>query len=151
MLRVVLLAAALFVGCSGATTAQESAEAQIRAALAQWTQDFNAGRADVICDLFARDLIATFRGAAERGYERQCTMLRTALADRGARSHNALEIREIIVSGDLAAARVVWTQTVRDLATGKETRSVEPGLDLFRREGDGRWRIFRYLAYEDTP
>ena len=46
---------------------------------------------------------------------------------------------------------MVWTQTVRDLATGKETRSVEPGLDLFRREGDGRWRIIRYLAYEDTP
>jgi steroid delta-isomerase len=38
--------------------------------------------------------------------------------------------------------------TVRQKDTGREITSVEPGLDVFRREGDGRWRIVRYVAYE---
>ena len=33
----------------------DDAAAEIKAALAQWTEDFNAGRADKVCDLFAQD------------------------------------------------------------------------------------------------
>jgi uncharacterized protein (TIGR02246 family) len=129
--------------------AQSSAEADIRAAFAQWTKDFNARRADRVCDLFAKDLVARYRGTPERGYARQCELLTTALTD-GKRSYrNALEIREILVFGDIAIARVIWTQTVRENASGKETRTVEPGLDVFRREPDGKWRIIRYLAFDE--
>jgi len=129
--------------------AQPSAEAEIRAAFAQWTDDFNARRADKTCDLFAKDLVAQYRGAPERGYARQCELLTTALTDPKRRFHNALAIREILVLGDIAIARVVWTQTIRENDSGKETRTVEPGLDVFRKEPDGKWRIIRYLAYDE--
>lgn len=141
---------ALLLVLGGVLPAQaQSAEDEIRAAFATWTEDFNAGRTERICDLFARDLIADFRGASERGYERQCQMLHAALTDKGRRFHNALTIRDIAVSGDIAVVRVVWTQIVQDRAGGKETRTVEAGLDVLRREADGRWRIFRYMAYEE--
>jgi len=143
------LAVVVVAHLASAAPAEPAAEAEIRAALARWTDAFNARRGDEVCDLFAQDLIARYRGAPERGHDRQCRMLRDALADPGRRLHNALVVEEVLVFGDVAIARVVWTQTVRDTATGKETRTVEPGLDVFRREPDGRWRIFRYLAFDE--
>jgi ketosteroid isomerase-like protein len=132
-----LLGAALAILSAMPAAAQPSAEAEIRAAFARWTDDFNARRADRVCDLFAKDLVARYRGTPERGHARQCDLLTTALTDPKRSFHNALEISEILVFGGIAIARVVWTQTVRDTATGTETRTVEPGLDVFRKEPDG--------------
>jgi steroid delta-isomerase len=144
-----LLFASLAIPSASPAAAQTSAEADIRAAFAQWTDDFNARRADRVCDLFAKDLAARYRGVPERGYARQCDLLTTALTDPKRSFHNALEIREILVFGDIAIARVVWTQTVRDSESGSATKTVEPGLDVLRKEPDGRWRIIRYLAFDD--
>jgi steroid delta-isomerase len=131
------------------SAAQSSAEAEIRNAFAQWTDDFNARRADKICDLFARSLISNYRGVPERGYDRQCQILNEALTARDRRYHYALVIKEILVFGEIAIARIVWTLTIRETATGQETKVIEPGLDVFRRDADGRWRIFRYIAYDE--
>jgi hypothetical protein len=60
----------------------DASRAEIAAALTQWTADFNSGRADKVCDLFARDLRAEFRGQPERGYDVQCGLLQRSLADR---------------------------------------------------------------------
>jgi steroid delta-isomerase len=151
MRRIAALLVALLAALLAAPlpTLAQTADAEIRAAFAQWTEDFNAARADRVCDLFAKDLIANFRGAPERGFERQCQMLQQALTDKARTLRNAFTIREIQVFGDIAIARVVWTQTVRDNASGKETATIEPGLDVLRKEPDGRWRIFRYLAFEE--
>lgn len=144
------LAALLFVGLSALPAlAQSSAEADIRAAFARWTEDFNARRADKVCDLFAKALISNYRGVPERGYDRQCKILNEALTGTDRRYHYALVIKEILVFGETAVARIVWTLTIRDTATGKETKVIEPGLDVFRKEPDGQWRIFRYIAYDE--
>ena len=52
----------------------EDAAAEIRQALAQWTDDFNAGRADKVCDLFAKDARADVADAPER--ELHCDLRR---------------------------------------------------------------------------
>jgi ketosteroid isomerase-like protein len=31
------------------------------------------------------------------------------------------------------------------------TSASEPGLDIFRRQPDGSWKIVRYIAYEEEP
>ena len=51
--------------------------------------------------------------------------------------------------GDLAAVRLIWMLNVKrpDQAVG--TVSHEPGLDIFRKQADGSWKIIRYLAYEE--
>ena len=128
---------------------QPSAEADIRAAFARWTEDFNAGRKDEVCDLFAKDLQSDYRGVPSRGYERQCQILHESLSDPTPRYSYALNIREILVFGDIATARVTWTLTIRK-TDGQETKVTEPGLDVFRRESDGKWRIIRYLAYDES-
>ena len=52
-----------------------AAETAIRAALAQWTSDFNARDASRICDLFAKDLRYDYRGFPERDYDALCGLL----------------------------------------------------------------------------
>lgn len=126
----------------------DAAETAIRTALAQWTIDFNARDASRICDLFAKDLRYDYRGFPERGYEALCGLLHKSLADRTKQFVYSLDIREIIVSGDLAVVRLIWTLEVTIPGTANVVKSKEPGLDVFRRQTDGRWRIVRYIAYE---
>jgi steroid delta-isomerase len=146
-----LAGAALILFLATPAAAADPAEAEIRAALERWTADFNAGRADAVCDLFAPDLVSRFRGAPVRDHAALCQLLQRSLADPARRYSNRLELLEVIVSGDLAAVRLVWHGTVRDLESGTETHTTEPGLDIFRRQPDGRWRIARFLAFAEEP
>ena len=124
------------------------AETAIRGALAKWTADFNARDAARICDLFAPDLVYDYRGFPERTYADLCGLLLRSLADRTKQFTYALDIKEIIVSGDMAVVRLVWTLKVTLPGATVPVESKEPGLDVFRRQPDGSWKIARYIAYE---
>jgi uncharacterized protein (TIGR02246 family) len=137
----------LALACAAAAQGDTPAQAAIRAALTQWMADFNAGRAEKVCDLFARDLVAQYRGQPERDWDALCDLLRRSLADRDKSYSYALAIREILVEGDLAVVRLTWTLKVRG-KDAAETTSVEPGIDIFRRQADGSWKISRYIGYE---
>jgi len=147
MMRRAATALLLALLC-GVTRAAMSADAkaEIRATLLQWTADFNARDSSRICDLFAPDLRYDFRGLPERDYATLCALLERALSDTTKKFDYAPDIKEIIVSGDLAVVRLVWM--VKLTADGKTVATEEPGLDVFRRQPDGKWRIIRYLAYE---
>ena len=129
------------------TAAAESAEDAIRSTLVQWTKDFNAGKADAVCLLFSPELRYDFRGYPERDYNDVCTLLHRSLADPSKHYVYALDLREIIVSGDLAVVRLTWTLNVT-LPNGQLVKSVEPGMDILRKSPDGQWKIIRYIAYE---
>lgn len=146
-LWALLLACVMF---SASATAQpaDKAETAIRDALAKWTSDFNARDASRTCDLFAPDLVYDYRGFPERNYETLCGLLRRSLADRTKEFTYALEIKEIMVAGDLAVVRLVWTLRTLQSGTATAVESKEPGLDVFRRQPDGSWKIVRYIAYE---
>ena len=142
MARVALaLAAAIAL----ATPAFAGDADDIRARLEQWTDDFNAGRADAVCDLFSAEAISNYRGQPERSYDEICDLLKRSIADPANDFHYELDIREVIVEGDLAVVRLTWTLFISPL----NVTSIEPGMDVFRREADGKWRIIRYLAYEE--
>ena len=134
------------LGASPATAA--SSEDAIRDTLARWTDDFNAGRADRVCDLFVPELRYDYRGFPERGYRDICDLLHGSLSDPQRRFAYALDIKEIIVSGDFEAVRLIWTLTAVTRNPPASERTQEYGIDLFRRQADGSWKIIRYLAYE---
>jgi steroid delta-isomerase len=148
-LAAVILAAAL--ACAQLPVlarADAGPAAPIRQALTQWMEDFNAGDAEAACALFAPDLKANVRGVGERGFEAQCQLLKQALADKSKTYRYAVDIKEILVFGDAAIVRLVWTLTIKG-KDGNETKSVEPGLDVFHKQPDGSWKIIRYMAYEE--
>ena len=125
----------------------DDAAAEIRAALAQWTEDFNARRADKVCDLFAKEARADVAGAPERDYAAICDVLTRSLNDKTRHYHYAMDIKEILVFGEVAVVRLVWTLTIKD-ADGSTATSVEPGMDIFQKQPDGSWQIIRYMSYE---
>jgi ketosteroid isomerase-like protein len=125
-----------------------AAQGDVRAALLNWTADFNARKSGAICDLFAPDLRYDYRGMPERGFQDICALLKRSLSDPQKRYSYSPAIREIIVNGDLAIVRLTWTLTVKSESTGDETSSDETGMDVFRRQPDGTWKIIRYIAYE---
>ncbi|MEJ8572760.1 nuclear transport factor 2 family protein [Microbaculum marinum] len=138
---------ALHVLAPAAPRAEEAARV-IEQRLRQWTEDFNAGRTERLCDLFAVDLIANYRGQPEKSFNSICSALQRDVGG-GARAYRYdLDIDEVIVSGDLAVVRLVWHLTVTDRETGTTVASSDRGIDVFRRQPDGQWRIARYLAYE---
>jgi uncharacterized protein (TIGR02246 family) len=134
-----------------ATQGDSPAQAAIRAALTQWMADFNAGNADKVCGLFAPDLIAQYRGQPERDYRSLCDLLKQSLSDRAKTYAYSLAIKEILVAGDLAVVRLTWTLKVKPKDGAPEITSDEPGMDIFRRQPDGSWKISRYIAYEASP
>jgi steroid delta-isomerase len=148
--RLLLAALLALLALAAPSSAQSPGEVEttIRAALAKWTADFNARDASKICDLFARDLRYDYRGLPERDYEALCVLLRRALADTSKTFTYSVDIKEIIVSGDLAVVRLVWTSKLT--ADGKTVETKEPGLDVFRKQLDGSWKIARYIAYEEN-
>ena len=139
---------ACFGVLAGAASAQpnDRVEATIRAALTKWTSDFNARDASRICDLFAPDLRYDYRGFPERDHTALCALLKQSLTDRTRSFTYTLDIKEIMVSGDVAVVRLVWTLKTTVASKVEETK--EPGLDVFRRQPDGSWKIVRYIAYE---
>lgn len=138
-----LLVAGLIGAFSGPALADPSAE--IRARLLRWADDFNSGRKSAVCDLFSKDLISDYRGQGEAGYATRCRLLGRAIDDPARSFRYVPRIKEIIVEGDLAVVRLEWTLTV----TPGEIKVVEPGMDIFRKEADGIWRIIRFTAYEE--
>jgi hypothetical protein len=50
------------------------------------------------------------------------------------------------VFGDIAVVRLPWISTVMGGPEGA-VKSVEPGMDLFRRQPDDSWKIMRYMSF----
>jgi len=128
----------------------EPAQNEIRAVLTQWTSDFNARNSQTICNLFALDLRYDYQGFPERGYQDVCALLQRSLSDSKKRYSYSPAIKEIIVAGDIAVVRLTWTLTVRTEGDAGEVTVTEPGMDVFRKQSDGSWKIIRYVAY-GTP
>jgi steroid delta-isomerase len=129
----------------------EDAEAAVRAALARWTEAFNTGDRDGVCDLFAPDLLATNRDAPDRSFDDMCSQLRRVLADPERRYRYSAEIKEVLTSGDLAVVRLYWTLEVRDPDGNLLETGVDAGMDVLRRQPDGAWRIARFIAFDMPP
>jgi ketosteroid isomerase-like protein len=97
------------------------------------------------------DLVATYQGQPERNYRATCALLANSLRDREKSYRYSLDLKEVLVSGDLAAVRLVWTLTVARKDRGVIETIEEPGIDIFRRQADGSWKIARYLAFAVAP
>lgn len=108
---------------------------------------FNTRDVERVCDLFAPDLIADYQGGPQKTYDSLCVGLRESLADPRRSSRYSLDLEEILVSGDLAVVRLVWTLEVEPEDESAPIVERERGLDVFRRQPDGTWKIARFLAY----
>ena len=140
-------ASLLALAAASAAFADPQADKQaIAARLYQWAAAFNARDAAGTCDLFAPDLVSTVPGAVYAGRDAVCARLAALLAQPGTHLHYSPDIQEIIVSGDTAVVRLIWTLTL-NTGAARQTRQ-EAGMDVFQRQPDGRWSIVRFMAFD---
>jgi ketosteroid isomerase-like protein len=144
----VLPVLALLLVMFGAPVLADDAATEVECTLTSWMAEFNAGKTARICDLFAAEVRADYRGYPTRDHQAVCDLLTKSLTDETRSYRYALDVREILVFGDIAVVRLVWTLTIKE-KDGREIESVEPGMDVFRRQADGSWKIVRYMAYEE--
>jgi steroid delta-isomerase len=137
---ILLSIVALQFYCAGAIAGDA---ADIRARLQQWTSNFNRQDKAGACDLFSKTLISDVRGQGVADYKTRCATIRKALDDKQRRFHYDLDIKEIMVDKTIAVVRLDWTLKI----SPGDASSTESGLDIFKKEGDGRWRIIRFMAY----
>jgi uncharacterized protein (TIGR02246 family) len=128
----------------------DSARAAITERLQRWTTAFNTHDAAGICDLFAPDLVATVPGDLDGSRDVLCARLAALQAKPGLQLHyDNPDIREIIVSGDIAVVRLFWTLTTKNGA--EQDVTTEVGMDVFKRQPDGKWSIARFLSFTLRP
>lgn len=155
MIRVLVatLLALLVAGCSAAPAPPDPVadRADIEAALRQFPEDFNAGNVDGVCGLFADDVILIYPDSPDRGHREFCDQMRGVFErDSPSMEYAAPEIQDVIVDGDTAVVRLIWTMTVRN-AEGKQLETIrENGVDVFRRQADGSWKIAVSHAFPET-
>ena len=111
---------------------------------ATWVDAFNAGEIDVICDLYAEDLVSVDRGQPDRGYDEVCDLLKESLTDPSREYRYQIDIDDLIVTNGVSVVHAVWTLFI----TPYNVTVTEETLDVLRRGPDGMWRIFRTMSFE---
>jgi ketosteroid isomerase-like protein len=144
---------ALFVAMALTATAAGTAHADpdadkaaIVQRLQQWTAAFNAKDGAGTCDLFAPDLVYAIPEVVRGTRETMCSNLAALQRRTDIKLHYANpDIHEILVAGDVAVVRLTWTLTTE--VSGVRDTTTEEGMDIFRRQPDGRWSIARFIAF----
>ncbi len=145
--RTALVALVVAVTTVATAHADEAVDkAAIMARLHRWTADFNSKDPVGVCDLFAPDLVYSIPEVTQGTRETLCANLNAILAKSDVKLRYANpDVHEIVVVGDVAVVRLTWTLTT-EAAGGKDT-TTEEGMDMFRRQADGRWSIARFVAF----
>lgn len=124
-----------------------SAEAEVRASLHGLADGFSSNDAEKVIGYLSRDmhLIHPLRG--EVGYDDFAGGIRAASARPDpTRKRVAIELDHLYLSGDLAVTGITWRTTIT-APDGKVTLRGERDQEVWRREPDGKWRLFRGASF----
>jgi ketosteroid isomerase-like protein len=140
----------MLTGSRVALAGETTDKAAITARLDAFAESFNARNTAAACDIFAPSLIATLPGMLEQSRAGLCGNLGRLFArhDVSVR-YDRPDIREIILSGNLAVVRLIWTLTAARGADRDSTQ--ESGLDVFQRQANGQWSIIRFATFTMRP
>jgi uncharacterized protein (TIGR02246 family) len=116
-----------------------SDERAIRDLIATWLSASAAADNETVLSLMSEDVL--FLVAGRSFGKGEFSAGQNALATH--RIEAASEVREVVVSGDLAYARTDLTVTMTPIEGGPSLRRSGPTLSIFRRGGDGRWVLTR--------
>lgn len=121
---------------------EEHEQQQIREVIATWMRATAAGDAEQVLDLMTDDVVFLLPGRPPmRGKEAFARGLLAALGQM--RIEGESNIQEVRITGDYAHCWNYLTITMTPLQGGKPKRREGHVLSVFRKEVDGRWRLFR--------
>ena len=121
------------------------AESEVRAAVAALASAFERGDAEAAVALTSRDLHLIHPRRGEVGHDDYVAALRAGMRPDPAR-RVAAKLDHVHVEGRLAVVGITWNSTVR-APDGAMTSRGERDQEVWRRESDGRWRLFRGASF----
>jgi len=129
-------------------TEESKAKLEIIGRLEKWSKDFNAKNIPEVCGLFAKDLVASYPGTADRNYDDMCRQFKEKLirSDLILR-YEVPEIEQVVFAGDIVVVRLIWTLKTSQKDQPSTEIIREKGLDVFKRQKDGVWKILISYAY----
>lgn len=119
-----------------------SDEEQIRAVIATWLKASAANDLNTVLDLMTEDAVFLRPGCLPMQGRAAYAAASQSMAGK-IKIEGHPDIREIHVSGDHAYVWNFLSITVTPLPDGSPKKSEGPILTVFRKEADGRWRLFR--------
>ena len=121
---------------------QAQDEQQIREVIANWMRATAAGDLPQVLSLMAEDVVFLLPGQPPmRGRDAFAAGFRAAL--QHVHIEGISDIQEIRVSGDQAFCWNHLSLTITPLQGGSPKRREGFTFSVFRKETDGRWRLFR--------
>lgn len=119
--------------------------------LNQWSKDFNEKNLQGVCHLFAPDVIASYPGTKDRNYSDMCQQFSNTLKNsKQLFQYQEPEIEQIVIKDDIAIVRLIWTLKIRDLEQPIKEIIRERGMDIFKKQKDGSWKIMISYAYPEN-
>lgn len=143
--------AALAAACATVPNRQSDSAAadEVRAGISYIAAAAALRDAEGTIALVSRDLQLIHPTRGTVSYERFAAGMRAGLSGP-ARLYVVAEIDDVVVGGDLAVASITWRTTVT-APDGTVTRRGERDQEVWRRESDGRWRLFRGASFPLPP
>ena len=121
--------------------------AAVRAAFGRLVKAFRDRDARAVAALIAGDALLSHAGSADRDYRGLVEVFTKMLAPRPELSETIdPELEEVQVSGDTAFLRITWRTKWELKDSGRAGSSVERDLEIWRRQRDGSWKLYRGLG-----
>ena len=152
-MRLSLILYAALAALPAAAAAQPATdEAAIRSAIEAGARACEAGQPDAVMASYAPDIVLSYPGAPDENYASLLASYHRLCPGSGGAEGTVETTRgafeEVLVSGDLAIVRVIWSTHLRGMPDGAVRRLRD--MQVWRRTPDG-WRFFRGVHFPLRP
>lgn len=138
----------LFLAALAAQAPEADADL-LRRWITEGGQHCEAGRPDLVIAHTSRDLVLSFPGAPDTNYEALAQGYRRLCASgEGTVESTVPTFEEVLVDGNMALVRVIWTTRLRGMPPGA-TRQLRD-MQVWRRGREG-WQFVRGVHYPYSP
>lgn len=147
-----LTAAAALGACLAAAQPAASTDSEpvnaVRTAILGYAAAVNANNPEDVIRVMADDIVLSYPGIPDSDYAVLAGSYREMMQPRpgiSVRTEPAFE--EIFASGDIVIARLTWTTTTKNENTKRESVRKMKDLQVWRRDGQGAWKLARGMHY----
>lgn len=113
-----------------------------------WVDAFNHKNLAGSCNLFSKNLLASYQGVPPKNYYTVCNGFKKIFHETRDYQYH-FKLHQIYRANDLAAVRITWYLRISE--QGKLISTVQDeGLDIFKQNKRGEWKIINYLGYPKT-
>lgn len=118
---------------------------EIKKLFTDWTYSFNHKNLQKTCGLFAKEVVANYRGLPQKNYDSICNGFKKIFTQTNTIYHYRFAIHKIYQANNLAVVRITWYLQIKN--GSKVTAIRDEGMDVLKRNANRQWQIVNYIAY----